>query len=633
MDTSHDGLDDLPKNMHKVRDIRNQSLSSNSPSASSSSGDSDLTSTNDIHGKAGNEKSYAMEKHTQHTDNERNEQHEGPERTEHNEVFPQTERIVNNQFLDQNEIKLIPDQNIVDSASSSITNSPSLNALDALDALESLDASPSDTGAASTIIPASKYTNYAGAPPHSSDEPEPLKFVNRSIYFEDENPPLDFHNANIRISQPPAISSPESVNSPDLPIFSSRSGNASPAQKLEANSYSSLGLPYIYDKSAGGSFASVDDDISLNADMSSLLNQSETPRQLPTSMSLDADVFSDSDGGRDGFHSGHNPTFYSSALELEGGPSNATPSSRRKRKQQSQMNILTPSPAPGRQRKTPRRKSRNSEANSEKSHRSEFHLGSGYTQTPTSGKIFRNLLILEESLRQQVIQQRTLRRKYLTFLAALCSLIAGITHYLYFSEHLGPFRVLLQLLLLMLVVTLLLYHLSGEYQKTIVLPKKFLSSTNKGLRQLNVRLVKIKTTYVDSSADLIREFGLFLCSMALKFCHTAFPSMISNPNSKLEIWLVLAQLRCQPRFGLNDVKLVLIPRSFSTDIREGWELYRNEFWVNEGVRRRNAALEFTKPKVVKKLTKEKARKRRPSAPPLPLLSEHNINQLEENPLG
>lgn len=500
-------------------------------------------------------------------------------------------------------------QNMADSVSSSITNSPSL------------DASPSETA----------YVNYAGAPSLSSAATEPPNYANRSIYFEDDVP-LEFQNP--RGSQPPAISSPESVNSPDLPLFSSRSGNASPAHtpKLEAGSYSSLGLPYMRGKSAGGSFASVDDDLSLNADMSSLLNQTETPRQLPSSMALDADVFSDSDGGRDGFHSGHNPLFYSSALELEG-PSNATPSARRKRKPQSQMNILTPSAAPGRQRKTPRRKSRNSEANSEKSHRSEFHLGSGYTQTPTSGKIFRNLLILEESLRQQVIQQRTLRRKYLTFLAALCSLIAGITHYLYFSEHLGPFRVLLQLLLLMLVVTLLLYHLSGEYQKTIVLPKKFLSSTNKGLRQLNVRLVKIKTTYVDSSADLIREFGLFLCSMALKFCHTAFPSMISNPNSKLEIWLVLAQLRCQPRFGLNDVKLVLIPRSFSTDIREGWELYRNEFWVNEGVRRRNVALEFTRPKVVKKLPKEKARKRRPSAPPLPLLSEHNINQLEENPLG
>lgn len=513
-------------------------------------------------------------------------------------------------FLQHEEMELIPPLSIVDSVSSSITNSPSL------------DASPTEP----------KFTSYAGAPSHSSATNELLNFVNSSIYFENDNLPLDFQNS--RVAQPPTISSPESVNSPDLPLFSSHSGNPTPAQtpKLEANSYSSFGLPYIHGKSAGGSFASVDDDISLNADMSSLLNQAELPRQLPNSMALDTDVFSDSDGGRDGFHPSHNPLFYSSALELEG-PSNATPSARRKRKPQSEMNILTPSPAPNRQRKTPRRKSRNSEANSERSHRSEFHLGSGYTQTPTSGKIFRNLLILEESLRQQVIQQRTLRRKYLTFLAALCSLIAGITHYLYFSEHLGPFRVLLQLLLLMLVVTLLLYHLSGEYQKTIVLPKKFLSSTNKGLRQLNVRLVKIKTTYADSSADLIREFGLFLCSMALKFCHTAFPSMISNPNSKLEIWLVLAQLRCQPRFGLNDVKLVLIPRSFSTDIREGWELYRNEFWVNEGVRRRNAALEFTRPKNVKKVSKDKARKRRPSAPPLPLLSEHNISQLEENPLG
>lgn len=460
----------------------------------------------------------------------------------------------------------------------------------------------------------------------SENAAKPIKFANADISF-DENHPYSFRNGLL-----PPHSGLEAADSPgsiDLPLFSSNSGGATPAQtpKLENGSFDSLDSPYICDKS--GSYASVEELSLTNADVSSLLRPPETPRQLQNSLTLDPDVYSDSDGGREGFNPCNSPLFYSSALELEG-PATNTPSIKRKRKPQSQMNILTPPPATGKPKKTTRRRSRNSEATSEKSHRSDFHLGSGYTQTPTSGKIFRNLLILEESLRQQVIQQRTLRRKYVTFLAVLCSLIAGITHHLYVSQYRGPFRVLLQLLLLMLVVTLLLYHLSGEYQKTIVLPRKFLSSTNKGLRQLNVRLVKIKTTYTDSSADLIREFGLFLCSMALKFCHTAFPSMILNPKSKLEIWLVLAQLRCQPRFGLNDVKLVLIPRSFSTDIREGWELYRNEFWVNEGVRRRNAALEFTRPKAPRKMTKDKIRKRRPSAPPLPHLSEHNLNLLDES---
>lgn len=472
--------------------------------------------------------------------------------------------------------------------------------------------------------PASAAESFLGYPA-TDHEAQPIKFANADVSY-DENRSYSFQNS--LLSRHATRGTPESPGTIDLPLFSSNSGEVTPAHtpKLDNGSFDSLGSPYICDKS--GSYASID-EMSLNADVSSLIHATESSKQLPNSMALDPDVYSDSDGGRESFHHSNSPLFYSSALELEGPTTNNTPSVKRKRKPQSQMNILMPPPAGARIKKSTRRKSRNSEVNSEKSHRSDFHLGSGYTQTPTSGKIFRNLLILEESLRQQVIQQRTLRRKYVTFLAVLCSLIAGVTHHLYVSQYRGPFRVLLQLLLLMLVVTLLLYHLSGEYQKTIVLPRKFLSSTNKGLRQLNVRLVKIKTTYADSSADLIREFGLFLCSMALKFCHTAFPSMILNPNSKLEIWLVLAQLRCQPRFGLNDVKLVLIPRSFSTDIREGWELYRNEFWVNEGVRRRNAALEFTRPKVPRKTQKDKVRKRRPSAPPLPLLSEHNLNLLDE----
>lgn len=319
---------------------------------------------------------------------------------------------------------------------------------------------------------------------------------------------------------------------------------------------------------------------------------------------------------------------YSSALDLESQLDRKSDSLRRKKTNNSLSSspLLTP-----KVKRRVRRKSRASDVALEKSHRLEM-LGIGYTQTPATGKIFRNLLILEESLRQQAIQQRTLRRKYLTFLMVLCSLIAAISHHLYFNEHLGTSRVVLQLILLALCMTLLLYHLSGEYQKTIVLPRRFLSLTNKGLRQLNVRLVKIKNTFTDAAADLTREFGLFLCTMALKILHTAVPSTVQNPSSKLEVWLVSGQLQCQPRFGLNDVKLVLMPRSFSTDIREGWELYRNEFWINEGMRRRKNMMAFAaateEKKAVKKERKDRRKRKLSAATPEGVLTEENLNALE-----
>lgn len=404
------------------------------------------------------------------------------------------------------------------------------------------------------------------------------------------------------------------MEEPTTPDFSSRSDSDSmllASKDTASHSLTSLGSPFS------------ESDVELPTKPKDL--------EVPSQLSLEGITFSDSELLRDRETIGS--VLYSSALESESQFQQRQPSGLRRKKTDGSLTpspLLSPKP-----RKKVRRKSRNSEVPSERSHRSE-HLGIGYTLTPATGKIFRNLLILEESLRQQTIQQRKLRRKYLTFLSFLCSLIAAISHHLYFNEHLGTSRVVLQLILLALCVTLLLYHLSGEYQKTIVLPRKFLSSTNKGLRQLNVRLVKIKNTFADSTADLTREFGLFLCTMGLKFVHTAFPWTIQNPNSKLEVWLVSAQLHCQPRFGLNDVKLVLMPRSFSTDIREGWELYRNEFWINEGMRRRKNMMAFVpsastpgdaEKKAVKKERKERRKRKYSVATPQGVLTEENLHAL------
>ncbi|KAF6063526.1 Spo7-like family protein [Candida albicans] len=235
-----------------------------------------------------------------------------------------------------------------------------------------------------------------------------------------------------------------------------------------------------------------------------------------------------------------------------------------------------------------------------------------YTSMPTSGKVFRNLLILEENLREQVIQQRAMRRKYLTFLSILCSIIAALSHHLFFLDNssTGTLKVILQFCLLATIVTLMLYHLSGEYQKTIVLPRRFLSSTNQGLRQLNVRLVKIKTPFFDKLTDLIREISLAIVNFNLSVFHKLSPESIQNKNSKIEVFLVTCQSQCQPRIGVTDVKLVLNARVFNTDIREGWEMYRSEFWINEGIRRRNNMLSFISGSPVAKPVGLKRRKRK-----------------------
>lgn len=282
-----------------------------------------------------------------------------------------------------------------------------------------------------------------------------------------------------------------------------------------------------------------------------------------------------------------------------------------------------------------RRRLRRKSRDSDRTNRSEF-FGTGYTSMPTSGKVFRNLLILEESLRQQVIQQRAMRRKYLTFLSVLCSIMAALSHHLFIMDNTstGTLRVILQFCLLATITTLLLYHLSGEYQKTIVLPRKFLSLTNQGIRQLNVRLVKIKTPFVDKVTDFIREILLAIINFDMKIFHKLSPSSIQNKNSRIEVFLVTCQSQCQPRIGVTDVKLVLNARVFSTDIREGWEMYRSEFWINEGIRRRNNMLAFcndsgTAKNVSLKIRKRKSLGSKKQQPIIGTLSEQNLQKLAQ----
>lgn len=282
-----------------------------------------------------------------------------------------------------------------------------------------------------------------------------------------------------------------------------------------------------------------------------------------------------------------------------------------------------------------RRRLRRKSRDSDRTNRSEF-FGTGYTSMPTSGKVFRNLLILEESLRQQVIQQRAMRRKYLTFLSILCSIIAALSHHLFIMDNssTGTLRVILQFCLLATITTLLLYHLSGEYQKTIVLPRRFLSLTNQGIRQLNVRLVKIKTPFVDKVTDFIREILLAIINFDLNIFHKLFPGCIQNKNSRIEVFLVTCQSQCQPRIGVTDVKLVLNARVFNTNIREGWEMYRSEFWINEGIRRRNNMLAFCNDSGATKNVSLKRRKRKSVTPnkPQPVtatLSEQNLQKLSQ----
>ncbi|KAK9472168.1 Spo7-like protein-domain-containing protein [Dipodascopsis tothii] len=166
-------------------------------------------------------------------------------------------------------------------------------------------------------------------------------------------------------------------------------------------------------------------------------------------------------------------------------------------------------------------------------------------------QIYRNMLILEESLRSQYLALRARRYKYTLFSASLLMWTAYfyygvfIQYSVYTSVHLFH-----KLGLTVGIVTLGLFYLSGLYSKTMVYPRRFLPNTNKGLRQFNLKLVSTRTS---STAKPLPYYHHY-------YYHYKPP-------------------------GGEIVKLVMIPKAFSPEFREGWEIYRQEYWEQENERR------------------------------------------------
>jgi hypothetical protein len=88
---------------------------------------------------------------------------------------------------------------------------------------------------------------------------------------------------------------------------------------------------------------------------------------------------------------------------------------------------------------------------------------------------------------------------------------------------------------------------SSLFHKTLIYPKKYLSHTNKSLRQFNLKLV---------------------------------PNPVSQPLRNLPIlrWI----FRPKPALGEGGVKVVLNQRGgIEGEFIEGWEMFREDFWEEE----------------------------------------------------
>ena len=234
-------------------------------------------------------------------------------------------------------------------------------------------------------------------------------------------------------------------------------------------------------------------------------------------------------------------------------------------------------------------------------------------------QIYLNLLILEASLRLQYLSLRTRLRLHLLLLAFLAAWILLFTYLLFLrpredgrgvggsvywmleaAEKLGWCSGL---------VTALLFGATGMYDRGVRQPRRFLAHTNRGLRGFNLKVVVVRGGLFAELASwplvLLDPFGWgreprvnfqlvprdieALGKETSREAAQLLPPDANHPSRSSDPWNAHAA-----RHGLREedlapggdtLRLLLLPKPFSPDFREGWDAFRLDYWERENTRR------------------------------------------------
>ena len=194
-------------------------------------------------------------------------------------------------------------------------------------------------------------------------------------------------------------------------------------------------------------------------------------------------------------------------------------------------------------------------------------------------QIYLNLLILESSLRSQYLHLLS-RRRLNTFFLLLLAFWNSLFFYLLFlrpredGSGLGGsvywfFETCEKLALLGGIFTAWLIYITGQWERGVKWPRKWVGTTNRGLRTFNLRVVVNKRP-VWSHLSFLVPMGLF------GERHADWHIVEEPPGRIVEEDLAP---------GGGDVQLLLLPKSFSPEFREQWDIYRADYWEKENARR------------------------------------------------
>ncbi|KAI4699360.1 hypothetical protein J4E81_005255 [Alternaria sp. BMP 2799] len=221
-------------------------------------------------------------------------------------------------------------------------------------------------------------------------------------------------------------------------------------------------------------------------------------------------------------------------------------------------------------------------------------------------QIYLNLLILEASLRSQYLTLRA-RRRQNTFVLTLLAVWIGFCFYLLWlrpredGKGIGGSQYWLVDMLQKVgfitgVVTALLFWATGQWERGVRWPRRWIGVANRGLRGMNAKIVVIRGPWW---RELV-EWGHFIVPFSgglwggeqggssYHFINIAQENKHAldggRPRHRItEDGKEYAEEDIAP--GGDYIKLLLLPKPFTPDFRQEWEVYRNEYWATENERR------------------------------------------------
>ena len=216
-------------------------------------------------------------------------------------------------------------------------------------------------------------------------------------------------------------------------------------------------------------------------------------------------------------------------------------------------------------------------------------------------QIYLNLLILESSLRSQYLDLRARRRLH-TFFGLLLLLWNTVwTYFLFLHPRedgvgLGGsvywFVEMMEKVFLMGgVLTGILVWGTGQWDRGMRWPRRWLYVANRGLRGMNTKIVIVKGSWWKEwlgHLSFLFPYSSFFPSPGSEWHyveHERSGRAKHHHNDEESAPGAFGVIEEDLAPGGDHVKLLLLPKSFSPEFRENWDEYRSEYWERENERR------------------------------------------------